>query len=455
MEDVRRVLSQTLRRTTPKASFAFWSGGEKLQDVKPIPIEIEKSLPLVKRGRQWARWSYGAKRKPDAAKKLDGLKRANDTEQAEKTKPLESKDSDSIKSARAPGLHGKILKSLLGQAKDSLLMNGSSIPGSSNLPIQKPSIQADRLPDSFWATSPARKTSAVFGHILYPLHASDRMRKARKGSKPDPVLQAFFNSRREILTSITSPRSYLQKRRLSDSRKSEELRIMLTPTQKTDLEVPSRELPGLMLYVRIDPDTKEASLSEVSLVLEEREVDLLLPDEATDIRFITESFLPAAREVDPTIVKFFKASYLDVTGHQRLRTPKNLTLLVPAHIIRTLSAVSGTSKTASSGPQPGEETKTGVSVEYIFTSLEHRSVVAGFDVDSGFRVRYSFVEAGETGGRRDELRMMFVEQRPKNREGHGRIPLHSGDEGRGHEREESVVNKKRFRRFYDAAISLV
>lgn len=461
LEDVRRVLSQTLRQTTTKTSVAFWTSSEKLQNAKPIPAETERSLPLVKRGKQWARWSCGTKRKSDSAKQLDGLKEADEIEQAEKKTHMKSKDSNSLKSAKAPGIHGKILRSLVGQAKECSLVNGPSIPGASGLPAQMPSPHTGSLPDLYWARSPARKTSAIFGHILYPLHASDRMKTGRKGPKTDPILrnnQTFINSRREILTSITSPRSYLQKSRLSNLRKREELRITLTPAQKKDLARPTRVFPGLMLYIQIDTDTKKATLAEVRLTLDEKEVDLLLPDEAADIRFLAESFLPAAEEVDPKIVKFFKASYLDVKGHQRLLTPKNLTLLVPAHAIRTLSVASADSTTANSGPLTGEAVKPGVSVEYIFTSLEHRSVVAGFDADSGFQMQYSFVEAGETGGRREELRIMFVRQQPINSKGIGQVHLRRDDNDHGHGdegKEEPVVNQKRFKQFYDAAISLV
>lgn len=285
------------------------------------------------------------------------------------------------------------------------------------------------------------------------------MKTGRKGPNTDPVLknnQTFFNSRREFLTSITSARSYLQKSRLSNIEESEELRIMLTPAQKTDLAGPTRVFPGLVLYVRIDPDTKKPSLAEVRLILEDREVDLLLPDEAADIRFSAESFLPAAGGIDPEIINFFEASYLDVTGHRRLRTPKNLTLLVPKHAIRTFSADSSESTTANTGLR--ESAKPDVPVEYTFTGLEHWSVIAGFDTESGFRVQYSIVEAGETGGRRDELRMMFVKQEPKVSKGRDRGRLRNadddhrhGDEGEG----QPVVKRQILKSFYHAAISLV
>lgn len=450
------MLSQTLRRTTPKTSFAFWTGGEKLQNARPVLAETEKGLPLIKRGKQWARWSCGTKRKPELAKKPDELKRADETGQAKKKMPLKSKDGDMIEAARALGMHGKILKSLIGQAKNTSLMSRSAIPGAPSPPAHGPSLEGANQPDSFWGGPPARKTSAVIGHILYPWGTSERTKSGRKGPKPVPVLgvnKPPFNSRREILTSITGPRTYLQKSRLCDIEEREELRIILTPAHKTDPAGSPRVFPGLILYARIDPDTKEASLAEVRLILEEREADLLLPDEAADIRFLAESFLPAAGEVDPEIMKFFKASFLDVTGHQRLRTPQNLRLLIPAHAVRMISEDSSDASTSNSSLPPEEAAKSGVSVEYTFTSLEHCSVIAGFDVDSGFRIQYSVVEAGETGGKRDELRMMFAKQPPKTPKDRGRGcgRLRSIEEGA----EELAMTKKGFERFYDAAVSLV
>lgn len=372
---------------------------------------------------------------------LGKLKRADDTRHAEKRTSPKPKDSGPIKSARTPEMYGKILKSLIGQAKDNSMIR-SLIPGASGLAAYESSLKVGSLPSSCWARSPAWKISAVFGHIIYPFNNSDNMKIERKG----PII----NSRREILTSTIGPRSYMQRSRLSDIEESEELRIMLTPAQEMDLAGPIRVFPGLMLYIRIDPDTKEASLAEVRLTHEEREVDLLLPDKAADIRFLTESFQSAAGEVDPEIKKFFEASYLNVTGHQRLRTPKNLTLLIPSHATRTSSGASSDSKTTNSGPPPKEVAKAGVLVEYIFTSLEHWSVVAGFDADSGFRLQYSIVEAGETGGRRDELRMMFVKHQPINPKVRGRGPRRNFDGGK-----ENPVMKKRFKPFFDATISLM
>lgn len=449
------VLSQTLRRTAPKTSFAFWTGAEKLRNAKLILTETEKGLPLVKRGNQWARWSFGTKRKADSANKLDGSRRANDTGKAKKKRQLKLKDSSSINLASAPGMREQILKILFGQAKGNSMINGSPNPGVSSLPAHGSSLEASSLPYSVWARSPAKETSAVFGHILYPLDTPDRTKTGRKEQKPNlnrRANQTFFNSRREIMTSISGSRSYLQKSGLGNIEEIEELRILLTPAQKSDateLAGPKIVSPGLMLYIRIDPDTKETSLADVRLILEEIEVDLLLPDKAADIRFLTESFLSAAGEVDPEIEKFLEASSLGVAGNQRLRTPKNLTVLIPAHAIRPFPAASNHSKTANSGPSLGGAAKPGVSVEYTFTSLEHRSVVAGLDADSGFRMQYSIVEAGETGGRRDELRIMFAKQPTKNLNGgcgHGH-----GDEGE----EEPMVKEKRFERFYAAAISLV
>ncbi|MCJ1467228.1 hypothetical protein MMC07_005851 [Pseudocyphellaria aurata] len=450
LEDVRRVLSQTQRRTTAKSSFAFWTGGEKFQEANPILIETEKSLPLVNRGAQWARWSYGTKRKPNSIEKAEKSKQKDVTKQAKKKTPLKSRHSGSIKVATSSRLQGRILASLNYPAKDTSLRKGSAIRGASGLPAHKLSLEAGCLPNSFWRNFPARKTSAVVGHILYPVRVSNKMKIRRMGPEHDPFLQTFFNSQREMLSSITNPRSYLQDSRLTNIEEDEQLRIMLSPAQTTDLTGTTSAFPELTLHIRIDPDTKEASLADVRLILQERQVDLLLPDETADIRFSAESFLPAGGEVDPEIIKFFEASYLDVTGRQRLRTPKSLRLQIPAQAIRILSAASSSSANAESGQPPGEINMAGVSVEYTFTSLEHWSTISGFDKESGFRMQYSIVEAGETGGRRDELRIMFMKRQPKNSKECGDD---IGDDIKMDE--EPVMNERRLKQFCNAAISLV
>lgn len=267
------------------------------------------------------------------------------------------------------------------------------------------------VPLEHWADSSLCESSAVFGYILYPmLKALEARRTAHlaKGNIPDD----FLNSEQEFLTNLPGLRSFLQRSGLKDIEEGEELRIRLFPDQEMGKEVQKNNFPDLDISLDINRRSEKVSLASSRLVFPEGEVDLLLPDEGTDIKFISRSFVPLGKELSPRISTFVENSNLNVFGQERLRTPTSLTISVPSHASRSVSGTKddATNKTIGSGI--GAD----ILVNYTFARLEHRSSFSG--KLSGASVQYTVVEAGKTGGKREELRMLmqaptFASQAPR------------------------------------------
>lgn len=265
-----------------------------------------------------------------------------------------------------------------------------------------------------WADSSLCESSAVFGYILYPmLKALEARRTAHiaKGNIPDD----FLNSEQEFLTKLPGLRSFLQRSGLKDIKEGEELRIRLFPDQEMGTEGQKNNFPDLDISLDINRRSEKVSLASSRLVFPEGEVDLLLPDEGTDIKFTSRSFVPLDKQLSPHISTFVANSNLNVFGQERLRTPTSLTISVPSHAIRPVSGTKddATNKTIGTiGSGIGAD----ILVNYTFARLEHLSSFSG--KLSGASVQYTVIEAGKTGGKREELRMLmqaptFASQAPR------------------------------------------
>ncbi len=382
MEDVQRLVAQLLQPTAPKDSFSFWTGEENPKNATPIPIETGSRLRLVARGTQWSRWSSGLKRIVEPYETDKPLRKIEDD--------LRPDDIEN-RPARDKVMDTRICESLI----DSM-QTGSS-------------MSASLHPETYWRKASVSETSALFGHIVYPTNASNEMRSRKKGEIAYPEYQsygAFFNSRREFFTNFSGMRNFLQSGGFKKTEESkEEFWIRLMPSQmqtQTQRQGQANLFPSLDLRVDINANTKKPSLASVRLVIREKELDLLLPGEAIDIRFLSESYVPSGEQIDPRISKFIQNSSLDILGEERLKTPTNLTILIPPHAIRRL--IGPADDTTNNTDPPEVELDL---VEYTFSSLEHRSSISG--IASGLNMYYTVIEAGRTGGRREELRMVLPE----------------------------------------------
>lgn len=329
----------------------------------PIRIETGTALPLVSRSRRWIRWTDGSTREIKADEDEGG--------------PVEKDEnaSTSTKSTRGTLMDESIGETIVGHMQDVPLM-------------------------THWADSSLCETSAVFGYILYPMSKALEARRTAhiaKGNIPGDVL----NIEQEFLTKLPGLRSFLQRSGLTDIEEGEELRIKLFPDQEMPTEGQTNIFPDLDISLDINRRSEKVSHASSRLVFPECEVDILLPDEGTDVKFISRSFVSLSEPLSPRISTFIENSNLNVFGQERLRTPTGLTISVPSHAIRPVPGTKNDATDKTIGSGMGSD----ILVNYTFARLEHRSSFSG--KLSGASVQYTVIEAGKTGGKREELRMLM------------------------------------------------
>lgn len=167
----------------------------------------------------------------------------------------------------------------------------------------------------------------------------------------------------------------------------------------------------------------------------------MMPELPVDLRVSNTSHLEVSSLsiLDATISSFITESNLDIWhSNQRLSTPNGLKLRLPDHALRlhlpdhTLKVKNGSQAMESTedkkpvspsnhededeiDPKPTPhkpvevDLKTlqkGVEVDYTFTGLEHQSTITA-PYEEGTELKYSIVEAGKIGGRREELSVVL------------------------------------------------
>ena len=332
-----------------------------------VPVEAGSGLSLVNRTQQWSRWCNPMVRKVD----------------------MENGDESglaSLNTSRSP------LKSETqsGRALSQFFV----VPSDEVYEISKEMR-------CYWEPKPSYYDSALLGQVLFPTsmvqHFEASMKhkgkKGKKGTKREGFNVKLGKWDREFVTLVPGLLSSLES--LGPTRWSEEfLQIRLTPSLNSEpVSIQAQNLPDLDIRIFFDMNSKTTSIGDVRLVTR-KELDVLLPENTMDIKFIRRSCVYARRKnIDPCIHEFVKSSKLDIWGTERLETPPNLTLSVPAHAIRSYENVE----------KPNCEHDT--LVDYSFASLEHKCELGLPSLQSGSwaDLTYTSIEAGRLGGRRDEL----------------------------------------------------
>ena len=356
--DARRLLLQSEyplenRSVSAHCSVsAHWGGTFQNVRVAASPVEIGIRLPLADRGLEWSRWAFPVERKKPAV--------AHDV------------SKKAIKLAlRSQKIHDDL----------------------------RADVSHEEL--GFWPNSTQQSSSATIGHILYPKKIVKNLKIINHAEAGGTIASRFIkkiNLPHQFLGINLGLRSFPLG---NDSGKlvwNDELRIYLTPkTGEVQSEQPTVPLPELEIRITINQVQRTTKLGSVRLIFERREADLLMPGQPADMRFSTEMYATAnnLNDVPQELSEFLASSNLNVWGTDRLKTPPSLRLPTPRYSIPDASVTRTAIPQASPSPNY---------VDYTFASLEHRSGLVELGRD--YNLVYSVIEAGRTGGRREELSVM-------------------------------------------------
>ncbi len=263
----------------------------------------------------------------------------------------------------------------------------------------------------FWSKSARRETFASLGHVLYP---GDQLKKFHEALQTGQIelesqmLRKSLASQGQLVCGLPGLRSLLGVAS-PDGRVWEDLRITLRPSVEGSMnEEDKRKIfPDLELRISVNAVRHTCKFSGARLIVDRREVDLLLPAESADIRFCSETHIPSGVKPDPQILDFIRSSNVNVYAKERLHTPSKLRLSIPARSIRNLpkdAAVSPDTKNSKASVGSFLESGPDVAVNYTLSSVEHWSYLSG-QVGS-LDLEYAHIGGGQEGGRRQRFRMM-------------------------------------------------
>ena len=248
-----------------------------------------------------------------------------------------------------------------------------------------------------WEATLTRKSGVVLGQLAFPSPQAQKLETRLKSSKTaadialNGVHKRIASLQRAFVTTV--PRmTHALEAVPSISHPRERLLIRMVPISAHGLPTNLIDgVPELEIIMKINTAEESISLRNARLVLMHEELDLLLPSYVSDLRFIRRSYLHCNREqIDPCLIAFVEASQLNIWRSERLRTPNNLRLSIPASSIPRIKE--------HAASVDGND----VTVEYTFAGLEHRSQL-DLDPVGNRRPQYNTIEAGRASGRREEL----------------------------------------------------
>lgn len=151
--------------------------------------------------------------------------------------------------------------------------------------------------------------------------------------------------------------------------------------------------PPLEMHFHVDK-SKALKLKSIQAVVREEGTDLMLPNQAVDVRFYqkTTSHLRTRWLESKHIKDFLAASNLTYEG-RRLDLPVTLPMRIAKHLCQNASLI-------KLGKNPEADIH---DVEYLFVGREaRRSMMLQYQ---GWKLEYTNIDAGRTGGRRSELQL--------------------------------------------------
>ncbi|CAG8971128.1 hypothetical protein HYALB_00008606 [Hymenoscyphus albidus] len=331
-----------------------------------VEYGLDTGLPWRERLRKWTRFSAPIGKDNDSEVSCEVFLFQNPKELASIDKAKDGDDQPSTVSKSAP---------------KSVAEGGGSLLGS-----------------DYWSDQYSNTSEAILGAVLHTdLNSLDGVPKAPVGS-PE-IIHAFSPT----LPTITKLIQNMKKPR-DTSNDSLVLRFQPNPffvdpvTKKTvGADVISAFPPLEMVFDAVPNHNadyfapKDLFLRSVDAVVEEKFTDIMLPDQAVDVRLKQRrtSRLRSRKLAMPQITEYLQFSTLQA-GPRRLDLPPTLTMPIAKHLCN-LPAL------AKLNRNPEDEIH---QVEYIFVDRQFRTGISL--LYNNWRVAYTYINAG-TDGKRSEL----------------------------------------------------
>lgn len=229
----------------------------------------------------------------------------------------------------------------------------------------------------YWALEPEFKVSADFGQALFPMDMRD----------PNKIVEAASDSSRSPFhPAMPGLGSLLASSEFQNISRTETPALLYefvpAPEQKGLNAEVGPDFPKLFIQVRTGRDGNRAAIHKLSIGFQERTHDVLLPDQAADIRFHRYGRLRFSSKShhDKNVEEWTEAVRQNIESGGRLSAP-SLTLDIPKWTIPGF---------------PSDEIGM-LPVKYVFTGIQFRQSVTGRLLDT--QVSYSTVQSGKLGAK--------------------------------------------------------
>ncbi|KAJ4993752.1 hypothetical protein SVAN01_00806 [Stagonosporopsis vannaccii] len=233
----------------------------------------------------------------------------------------------------------------------------------------------------YWGLEPQYKVSADFGQALFPLELSD----------PNKVAEAAADSSRSpFQPALPGLGSLLASSDFNNLSRTETPSLLydFLPCPEQDDRIPAigPDFPKLFVQVRTGRDGNKPTIHKLSIGFQQRIHDVLLPDQAIDIRFFRYGRLRFSSKShhDKNVESWLEAVCQNIESGGRLSAP-SLTIDIPMWTIPGFPS-------DAIGMLP---------VKYLFSGIQFRQSVTGTLLDT--QVSYSTIQSGKLGAKGGSL----------------------------------------------------
>lgn len=228
----------------------------------------------------------------------------------------------------------------------------------------------------YWYLEPEYKVSADFGQALFPLEYSD----------PKKVIEAVSDPRSPFQPTIPGLGSLLASSEFQNLSRTETPALLydfIPSPDQNDLELEvGPDFPKLHVQVRTGRKGNTSAIHKLSLGFQERVHDILLPDQAADIRFYRYGRLRFSSKShhDKNVEEWSEAVRQNIESGERLSAP-SLTIEIPKWTIPGFPS-------DATGMLP---------IKYLFSGIQFRQSVTGRLLDT--QISYSTLQSGKLGAK--------------------------------------------------------